>query len=132
MQWQTYIKGYPASVLITAALLGAMVGRRLASHMGPGTRPSASDWEAEAGRSVAARVAPGTVQPHSAATASWERLATRVEALVNRVIDEVADATEEALVPALVGGMRALLDGRSARSLYPPVPTTHTREGGVA
>jgi len=131
MQWQTYIKG-SASALITAALVGAIVGRRLASHMRLGKRPSASDWETEAGLAVAARVAPVAVQPVSAATASWERLAARVEILVNRVIDEAADATEAALVPALVAGIRALLDGRSARSLNSPLPTAHTGEGGVA
>jgi hypothetical protein len=35
-----------------------------------------------------------------------------VEALANRVIDEVADAAERVVVPALVHGVETLLEGR--------------------
>jgi hypothetical protein len=96
MQWQTYVDRHPAPVL--AAFLGVVVGRRLARRLatsGP-------------------RLGPG--QPFGpAATATWHRLGSRVEALVNRVIDEVADATERVLVPALVGGVQALLAGHPSQ-----------------
>jgi hypothetical protein len=45
-----------------------------------------------------------------------QRLGARIEGLVNRVIDEVADATERALVPALVGGVEHLFEGRGRRT----------------
>jgi hypothetical protein len=62
-----------------------------------------------------------------AVTASWQRLGSRVEALANRVIDEVADAAERAIVPALVGGIEALLEGgRRSRRGAPAGP----RNGG--
>jgi hypothetical protein len=47
-----------------------------------------------------------------AVSASWQRLGSRVEALANRVIDEVADAAERVVVPALVHGVETLLEGR--------------------
>ena len=55
-------------------------------------------------------------------TASWQRLGSRMEGLVNRIIDDVADATERMLVPALVAGVETFLDRRVARPGYRPVP----------
>ena len=77
MQWQTYVDRHPAPVLAAAALIGVVVGRRLARRIatsGPRLGPGQSFGPA--------------------ATATWHRLGSRVEALVNRVIDEVADATD--------------------------------------
>jgi hypothetical protein len=67
---------------------------------------------------IPARVEPGADRFAAAASASWQRLASRLEGLVNRVIDDVADAAERALVPALVGGVQAFLDARTTRSAY--------------
>jgi hypothetical protein len=74
---------------------------------------------------IPTRVEPG-VERFAAANASWQRLASRIEGLVNRVIDDVADAAERALVPALVGGVQAFLDGRAARPAHRPDPTAGT------
>ena len=54
------------------------------------------------------------------ARASWHRLASRLEGLLNRVIDEVADATERALVPSLVGRVETFLEGRDRRGAPNP------------
>jgi hypothetical protein len=60
-----------------------------------------------------------------AVSEAWQRLGSRVEGLVNRVIDEVADAAEGALVPALVGSVQAFLAERRARATHQPAPTDH-------
>jgi len=131
MQWQRYITGHPAPALAGAALLGVMVGRRLARGMAAPRWPAGSEWEAEAGLPSPARVAPARVRSPSAAAVSCQRLAARVETLINRVIDEVADAAEDAVVPALVGSVRTLLDGRLGW-VDRRIPKTHTTEGGLA
>jgi hypothetical protein len=73
---------------------------------------------------------PATLEPqvdHRAAiTASWQRLGSRIEGLVNRMIDDVASAAERALVPALVAGVEAFIEGNVARPVYRPVPPDRT------
>jgi hypothetical protein len=66
---------------------------------------------------IPARVEAGSDR-FAAANASWQRLASRIEGLVNRVIDDVADAAERALVPALVGGVQAFLGAGVTRSAH--------------
>jgi hypothetical protein len=128
MQWQTYIERYPGTILAAAALLGVAVGRRLARGLAGNGHPDAEgDWTS--GPSAAASMArvPARLEGDArggaaVAAASLQRLGSRVEGLVNRMIDDVADAVERALVPALVGGVEALLEGRAARSSYRPAP----------
>ena len=60
-------------------------------------------------------------------SASWQKLGSRVEGLVNRVIDEVVDATERALVPALVGGVQAFFEERGAHPTHPPAARDHAQ-----
>jgi hypothetical protein len=79
---------------------------------------------------VPARLEP-TVDRLLAVTASWQRLGSRMEGLVNRIIDDVADATERALVPALVAGVEAFLDRRVARPGYQSVPPNRTPAPGM-
>jgi hypothetical protein len=87
--------------------------RHVGQSVGVG-RPWTSD---AAGTDALVRISP-RLEPGAdrleAVSASWRRLASRVEGLVNRVIDEVADATERALVLALVGGVQTHLEGRAA------------------
>jgi hypothetical protein len=45
----------------------------------------------------------------------WQQVDSRIGALANKVIDEVADATERALVPGLVAGLQRLFEGRTGR-----------------
>jgi hypothetical protein len=127
MQWQTYVERYPGTILAAAALLGVAVGRRLARGLaGNGHPPAEGEWTS--GPSAAASMArvPARLEADAgggaAVAASLQRLGSRVEGLVNRMIDDVADAVERAVVPALVSGVEALLEGRAARSSYRPAP----------
>jgi hypothetical protein len=112
MHWQTYVGRYPVSSLLGAVLLGAAVGRRLARELESGQDPG--PWVAAAGLEavtrIPARLEAGGAVP-TAASASWERLGGRVEGLVNRIIDDVADALERAVLPALAGAVEAFLGG---------------------
>jgi hypothetical protein len=122
MQWQTYVERYPLPILAAAALLGVAVGRRIAGRTGNGAdQANGPRWTPAAGMESLPRL-PARLEADSdrfaAVSASWQRLASRVEGLVNRVIDDVADAAERALVPAVVGGVQALLEGGAGRPGY--------------
>ena len=125
MHWQTYLERFPISILGGAALVGVAVGRRIARVRAPeGLRPSA--WSPAARVVDAVVTVPAALQskgerfPHVAA--SWQRLGGRVEGLVNRMIDDVADATERALMPVLVGAVQGLFENSGIRSTYRPTP----------
>jgi hypothetical protein len=127
MQWQTYVERYPGPMLGAAALLGLAIGRRIARGISGGAardRGHGYQWtSAAAGMDSVTRI-PARAETggdrFAAASASWQRLAARIEGLVNKVIDDVADAAERALVPALVGGVQAFLDGRGTRPASRP------------
>ena len=99
---------------------GWRIGRRIARGLnGTAQHGGGHVWtSAAAGMDTIARL-PGRQEfgepRHAAVTASWQRLGARVEGLVNRMIDDVADAAERMVVPALVGGVEALLTGRRTR-----------------
>jgi hypothetical protein len=123
MRWQTYVERHPAATLAAAALLGVALGRRIARGVN-GSEDRSRGWgwtSAAAGMDTVTRI-PARVEAGSdrfaAANASWQRLASRIEGLVNRVIDDVADAAERALVPALVGGVQAFLGAGVTRSAH--------------
>jgi hypothetical protein len=132
MQWRTYVERYPAPILAAVALLGVAVGRRIARGFhGNADRGSGRPWtSAAAGMDsvtrVPARLEPPGADRLAAVTASWQRLGSRVEGLVNRVIDDVADAAERALVPALVGGVHAFFEGRAAGPASRPASPDRT------
>ena len=100
MRWQTYVRDYPVPVLAGASLIGLIAGRRLAQRFG-----TPAPFDTLGGDQFAA------------VRESRVRLASRVETLVNRVIDEVAEATERALVPALVGGVQAFFEDHGIRGV---------------
>jgi hypothetical protein len=112
VDWRSYVTRYPGVMLGTAAMVGALVGRRLASRFGsPGpVRAAAAAW---ADVPISAPALTGRVA--SAIGPSWGRASSRVEGLVNRVIDDLADAAEHRLVPALVSGVQALFAGGGGR-----------------
>jgi hypothetical protein len=137
MQWQTYVERYPATILGAAALVGVAVGRRIARGLNSrGHRGSSRQWtsSAAAGIDSLARI-PAQLEPQvddlAAVTASWQRLGSRIEGLVNRMIDDLAGAVERALVPALVAGVEGFLEGRAARPTYRPVPPNRTSDPGM-
>jgi hypothetical protein len=115
MQWQTYVERHPAPILGTVALLGFTVGRRLAQSLMGGSPALARLQSA------------GDPAP----SVSLQKLDSRVEALVNRVIDELADAAERTLVPALVVGLQALFQGRRTQDASRP-PASYNDNAAVA
>jgi hypothetical protein len=114
MQWETYVKRHPVPILAAAALVGVVVGRRVARGLNGGAQPVSGGrgWTSTAaGMDTMARLPARQEQagrPLEAMNASWQRLGSRVEGLVNRMIDDVADTAERILVPALVGGVEKL------------------------
>jgi hypothetical protein len=127
MEWRAYLERYPASILAGAALLGAAVGRRIARGAnGRAHRGDPREWtpvaaELESVVRLPAQLPPAD-EPLAAVTASWQRLGLRVEGLVNRIIDDVVDATERVLVPTLVASVEAFLGARNPRSHRPAAP----------
>ena len=123
MDWQTYVERYPAAALAGAVVVGLVLGRVVARSFGPNGHGLETGWSpggervTGGGRPAAAGVGS---QVGAAARASWHRLGSHVESLVNRVIDEVAEAAERTLVPALVGGAQTLFEGRHTSTLNGP------------
>src|SRR4029450_452488 len=110
MQWQTYVERHPAPILGTVALLGFTVGRRLAQSL-MGGAPALARLQSAG-------------DPIKAPSASLQKLDSRVEALVNRVIDEIAERAhpaERPPLPPLVVALQALSEGpRTQDARRPP------------
>jgi hypothetical protein len=139
MKWQTYVERYPVPILGAAALAGVVLGRQIARTLarGPVENGDGRPWtSAAAGMDSVSRL-PARLEPitgsHAAVTASWQKLGSRIEGLVNRIIDDAADAAERALLPALVGGVEAFFAGRVSRPVYRPVvpPQDRTSDPGM-
>jgi hypothetical protein len=132
MQWQTYVERHPIASLAAVALLGVAVGRRIARGFnGNAYRGTGRQWTSAAagmdlGARLPARLEPPGTDRFAAVTASWQRLGARVEGLVNRVIDDVADVAKHRLVPALVGGIQAFIERRGAGRAHRPAPPDRT------
>jgi len=99
MRWQTYVERHATPLLATSALLGFMLGRRV----GVGLRSGHPELSTQLDRAGDTFTAPSKI---------WKTLDSRIEALATRVIDEVANTTERALVPALVNSLQTLFEGR--------------------
>lgn len=133
LDWRQYVNRYPGTSLSVAVGIGMLLGRgmavlilrngrgdeaeygyRGAETYGEGgftastTRVAQSTYEAGGSTVSGARRAVGQ---------SVSRLGSRAEGILNRLIDELTDAVETTLVPALTGRFRALIDvdRRSAR-----------------
>jgi hypothetical protein len=126
--WRQYVYRHPGASLGVAVVTGALLGRgvaglvlgdrapRYTEHYGyGGDRPAEVSGESALAGTVGrpaplAEAARPLAGPRRAMTASWGRLGGRVEGIVNRVIDEVTDAIEATLVPALSTWLRSRLD----------------------
>jgi hypothetical protein len=106
MDWRTYLDRYPGAALIGAAVIGAAVGRAVGSRMQDGqdgsgrTEPAGSYLMA---RSESAARSSGL----SVMRDSWSRAGSRLEGIVNRVIDELADLVEHSALPAMMSRLRS-------------------------
>jgi hypothetical protein len=142
--WHHYVERYPGTSLTVAVAVGMLVGRGVASlvlkngeeragaeRYGYGAyRPVESFGESALTPTVsrpAATEEPSQVMAGArrAVGQSATRLGSRIEGMVNRVIDEMGDAVETTLVPALTAWVREMLDfgpsaGRRGRETAGP------------
>jgi len=132
VDWRHYVNRYPEASLALTTLTGLFIGRRLgamifsrADGSGRSTTYGAEEFGdaggfPAAGTHVAAsstREKPGN-QSHMesstpsptrrALSTSWSRAGSRLENILNRLIDEVSDTVESLVVPALVSRIRGL------------------------
>jgi hypothetical protein len=115
--WRHYVDQYPAASLSLALGVGALGGRWLGSVVGPailgsaprpspGAHGAASAVAGAAWESAPAEAAFRASRPWSGVPA---RAGSRLETMSTRVIDEMADAVELVVVPALMTRFRRLL-----------------------
>jgi hypothetical protein len=126
VDWQHYIRNYPGTSLSVAAALGLLIGRGVgvmihgrreqgAEPAGFGDHRAAETYGEAALASAAHAGSPRPLTgPRRAVSESWSRLGSRVESIANRVIDELTDAVETTLVPAVSSWVRNRLDFGSA------------------
>lgn len=120
MDWRSYIQRYPMASLALAAGAGMYLGRRLGN-----LAELPSDESSIVPRSISQ--AASQVMPASARlNESWARAGARLEAIVNRMIDEAGDTVEKVLVPTLISGFARLLGGGDARPLEHAKRATYT------
>ncbi|MGH7321553.1 MAG: hypothetical protein ACRELA_18285 [Candidatus Rokuibacteriota bacterium] len=125
VDWRHYVDRYPAASLTVAVLAGMAVGRQIGTMiLGRGNgRPAGPIGHSGSNPGFATprvREDDGD-RPRGASTRSWDwsgvarlvsrpggRAGSRLETLVNRVIDELGDAAERHLVPAVVARVQGL------------------------
>jgi hypothetical protein len=148
LDWRHYVNRYPGTSLTIAMALGLVVGRGVAAmvgrreDIGDRLRHGYSGSPTESYGEAALTPTPGRAMgeesmasgPRRAVSETWSRLGSRVENIVNRVVDEVTDAVEATLIPALSGWVRGRLDFGAAsgggRRDWAPRPDRPGR-GGV-
>jgi hypothetical protein len=121
-QWEAYVRRHPGPALAGAALLGLMAGCWITGGF---KSKSLADDEESSSRMYMGALAQGRSDLAGrdrlpAVRASWHKLASRLEGLVNRAIDEMADATERMLVPTLVSRIETLFEGQGRRAAREP------------
>lgn len=105
--WRHYVDQYPAASLSLALSVGVVGGRWLGGVISPAILGSTASAVAGAGREpTPAEAAFRASRPWSGVPA---RAGSRLEAIANRVMDEMADAVELVVVPALLTRFRRLL-----------------------
>jgi hypothetical protein len=119
MRWQGYVERHPGPILASAALFGIVAGRRIARAVSGNGRAGVGTQGP--GDRDAAPFAPASVQRSGyddagAGRPPWNRLGSRVEGLVNRLIDEAADATERTVMPTLVSAVEGFFRKWNVRS----------------
>jgi hypothetical protein len=104
MDWRTYLERYPGVALFGAAVVGAAVGRVVGSRMGDGSGQAEPTGGYLMARSEPAVRSGGL----SVMRDSWSRAGSRLEGIVNRAIDEVADMLEHSALPAVMSRLRSI------------------------
>lgn len=116
VDWRHYVTRYPGASLTAAAMLGVLVGHQIGSMMlGNGRSAVRTD---DHGFAVPATHAPAgyageesrvdrtgrteSSDPFRPLSASWSRAGSRLERILNRLIDEAGETLENAVVPLLI------------------------------
>jgi hypothetical protein len=120
LDWRHYVDRYPGSSLTAAVAVGVLLGRFVASftrRSGRTEEPYAyggyrtAEGYGESGFTATAGAAESSFSgARRALGQSASRLGTRAEGIVNRLIDEMTDAVESTLLPALTTRFRSLID----------------------
>jgi hypothetical protein len=122
LDWRHYMDRYPGASLTAAVALGVLLGRCLASftrrngragdgpHAYGDYRTAERYGESGFTATAAATAAPAFSGARRALGQSASRLGSRAEGIVNRLIDELTDAVESNLLPALTSRFRSLVD----------------------
>ena len=123
LDWRHYVDRYPGASLTVAVGLGVLLGRGVCAAIRRRNGGDESDEYAFGGPRLAERygdagftaAAPAMSPPalsgaRRAVGQSVSRLGSRAEGILNRLIDELTDAVEGTLVPALTTRFRSLLD----------------------
>jgi hypothetical protein len=108
MDWRTYLDRHAGAALVGATVLGILVGRAAASRLGGASAEMVQGMSA-AGSGYLPAVSAASERPGSLMrmSDSWSRAGSRVEGIVNRVIDELADLVEHGALPALMSRIRS-------------------------
>lgn len=116
MNWRAYVERYPATTLAGAVALGLMVGRQVGTRIVPdgGQRAVSNSYSegGEIGHDVRGVLPAGPERAGSGHSllaslgTSWARAGSRLESLVNRLIDDLAETAEQHLVPVLVSSVQ--------------------------
>jgi hypothetical protein len=129
--WRHYVNRYPGTCLTVAVAAGMLVGRSLAGLLPRSDGDSAGEAYGYGGYSARARESYGesALLPSSGGGAASEsrgagewlagprrvmgqsaaRLGSRAETILNRIVDELADAVEQA-VPAFTSRLTSFID----------------------
>jgi hypothetical protein len=121
--WRQYVNRYPGASLTLAVGVGMVLGRGVAALVVRRDRGAEAEYAyrtAETygesgftttrGRSEYGSEEPTLSGARRAMGQSVSRLGSRAEGVLNRLIDELTDAVETTLVPALTGRFRSLID----------------------
>lgn len=134
LDWRHYVDRYPGTSLTVAVAVGMLLGRSLGALVRRDDDDAAETYGSyrtaegygesgfTAAASTAASRAAGIAESAYAAAEptlstarravgqSVSRLGSRAEGILNRLIDEMTDAVETTLIPALTGRFRGLID----------------------
>jgi hypothetical protein len=121
LDWRHYVDRYPGSSLTAAVALGVLLGRCVAAFTRrtgrAGDEPytyggyrTAERYGESGYTATTAAGEPSFPATRRALGQSASRLGSRAEGVVNRLIDELTDAVESTLLPALTSRFRRFID----------------------
>jgi hypothetical protein len=133
VDWRQYVNWRPGASLTVALGLGLVLGRarggrvRRSHHEEPDGRAAEPHGDSGFPRAASrrARLADEPAEPilgdaRRVVGESVSRLGSRAEGILNRLVDELTDAVETMLIPALAARVRDFLDLESRRSRSSP------------